>query len=64
MCCDVEMNSRNEVHAGVFMCAHLRVMSPGTCCAGLLMQTVLVGEGLLGGVDSIPTACSAPPTGQ
>lgn len=58
------MMIRIEVHAGVSMCAHLRVMSPGTCCAGLLMETVLVIEGLLGGVDSIPTACSAPPTGQ
>lgn len=58
------MMIRIEVHAGVSMCAHLRVMSPGTCCAGLLMETVLFIEGLLGGVDSIPTACSAPPTGQ
>ena len=64
MFCDVDMSGSTEVHAGVFMCAHLRVMSPGTCCAGLLMQTVLVSGGLLGGLDSIPTACSAPPTGQ
>lgn len=28
------MNHRIEMHAGVFMCAHLRVMSPGTWCAG------------------------------
>lgn len=63
-CAVMCVNGRNEVCAGVLMCAHLRVVSPGTCCAGLLMQTVLVSGGLLGGVDSIPTACSAPPTGQ
>lgn len=54
----------NNIIRTACLCVHMHNMSPGTCCAGQLMQIVLLGEGLLGGVDSAPTACSAPPTGQ
>lgn len=44
---------------------HICVFCPqGTCCTVPLTQTVWAGEGLPGGVDSSPRACSAPPTGQ
>lgn len=49
------------MHVGVFMFAHLRVISQGTRGAGPLMQKCLVGRGLLGKADFIPVAmlCSA-----